>query len=404
MNVTSPPPSPIALENASSVEAYKRPRVLLISHAYVTGVNQGKLAAIADTQEAEVGLIAPTQWRAVGWRKRLKLETPYDNIRVYPVNIRFSGRVGAFFYQPWQAWQAIQDFKPDLLHVEQEVFSVAAMEFGMIARITGIPMVVFGWENLNRQLSWPRRWLRRYVLDTVPAIVAGNEDGAQLLRQWGYRNKIEVMPQIGVDAQLFAPPDPRPSRNNRAFRVGFMGRLTYQKGLDTLFAAVKLCRDRGCNLRLLMCGSGQDEAELKADAERQGIDNITDWLGSVPHAEVPLKMNEFDLLVLPSKTGKIWKEQFGHVLIEAMCLGIPTIGSSSGEIPHVIGRSDLVFPEGDASALATIVQRAIQDPDWYAEIERYGLERVHRLYTHERIAKRLLKLWQGVLANPIREQ
>lgn len=396
MKATSPYPSPVAPVDVRS-NASSKPRILFVSHAYVTGVNQGKLAAIANTDEAEVGLLAPKQWRAVGWKKHLQLETPYDIIRVYPIDIRFSGRVGAFFYHPWQVWQAIQDFKPDLLHVEQEVFSIAAMEFGLISRMTGVPIVVFGWENLDRQLPWPRRVLRRFVLDTVPAIVAGNKDGATLMRQWGYGGEIEVMPQIGVDAQLFIPPGSRPPRDNRAFRVGFMGRLTYQKGLDTLFAAVKLCRDRGCDLRLQMCGSGPDEAELKADAKRLGIDGIVDWLGSVPHAEVPAKMNEFDVLVLPSKTGKTWKEQFGHVLIEAMCLGIPAIGSSSGEIPHVIDRSDAIFPEGDASALADIVQRAIQDPDWYAEIERYGLERVHRLYTHERIAKRLLNLWQRVL-------
>ena len=42
-----------------------------------------------------------------------------------------------------------------------------------------------------------------------------------------------------------------------------------------------------------------------------------------------------------------WKEQFGHVIIEAMACKVPVIGSDSGEIPHVIGDAGLIFPEGN---------------------------------------------------------
>jgi len=48
-------------------------------------------------------------------------------------------------------------------------------------------------------------------------------------------------------------------------------------------------------------------------------------------------MNSLDVLVLPSRSRSFWKEQFGRVLIEAMACGVPVIGSSSGEIPNVIG-------------------------------------------------------------------
>ena len=80
-------------------------------------------------------------------------------------------------------------------------------------------------------------------------------------------------------------------------------------------------------------------------------------------------------------------------------MGIPVIGSNSGEIPHVIGRADLVFPEEDANALADILARAIEDTPWRQEAGCYGMNRVQQLYTHDRIAQRLIALWQTVLHN-----
>lgn len=87
------------------------------------------------------------------------------------------------------------------------------------------------------------------------------------------------------------------------------------------------------------------------------------------------------------------------MLIEAMSMGIPVIGSNSGEIANVIGRADLVFPEENASLLADLLARLINDPQWRQEAGRYGLTRVHQLYSHDRIAQRLIVLWHRVLHN-----
>ena len=369
-------------------------RVLFVSHAYVTGVNQGKLNALAATEKAKIGLLVPTGWKASGWQKDLKLETPYDSIQVYPVKIWFAGRVGAFIYAPWTIWRAIADFRPDIVHVEQEVFSLSGLELALITKLLNIPVAFFGWENIDRQLSLPRKWIRRIVLNTASSIVAGNGEGAKLVRQWGYQKTLEVMPQLGVDAALFAP---RKRERTDTFRIGYLGRMLYQKGIDTLFIAIKHLARWGYSIQLILCGSGTDEMALKAEAEQKGVSNLIDWRKGVPHDRVPEVLNEFDVLVLPSKTGTTWKEQFGHVLIEAMCMGIPVIGSTCGEIPHAIGRDDLIFPEGDALSLAKIAKKMIDKPDWYREVSIYGSDRVEQNYTHERIAERLITLWRKVL-------
>jgi hypothetical protein len=128
-------------------------RVLFISHAYVVGVNQGKLDAIAKTG-IEVGLLAPSNWKALEWNRLLKLEQPYSNIQIYSAPVAFSGRGGGHFYNPWQVWQVINDFQPDIIQVEEEVFSLCSFEMAILSRLTGKPLVVFGWENMQRQLPF----------------------------------------------------------------------------------------------------------------------------------------------------------------------------------------------------------------------------------------------------------
>lgn len=370
-------------------------RVLLISHAYVVGVNQGKLNAIANTGNVEIGLLAPSNWKALEWNRLIPLETPYSHIRIYSAPVLFSGRGGAHIYAPWTIWQVLHDFRPDIVQVEEEVFSLCAFELAIWSRFSGKPLAIFGWENIDRRLSSFRRWICRFVLNTASLVISGNQDGAEILRRWGYTGLLEVMPQMGVDPEFFAPRLQKVS--DRLLHIGFLGRLTHSKGIDLILDAAHKLRQQGFNFRILICGSGLIKAELKQISQKQGLTDWVIWQDPVRHEQAPEVISKFDVLVLPSRTTPEWKEQFGHVLIEAMAMGVPVVGSNSGEIPNVIGRSDLVFQEENTQELASILARLILEPRWYEEIRNYCINRVNQMYTHEQIATRLSILWQKVL-------
>jgi glycosyltransferase involved in cell wall biosynthesis len=372
-------------------------RVLFVSHTYVVGVNQGKLDAIAKTGKAEVGLLAPSNWKAPEWSRQLPLETPYENIKYYSAPVSYPGKGGAHTFAPGKILQVVKDFQPDVLHVELEVFSLCALEFAICSRLTGKPLVLFGWENQERRLPLPRLWVRKFVLDTAKLIVAGNQDGADLLHGWGYSGLIEVMPQLGVDTQLFSADMRSQQQTSDELQIGFLGRLAYQKGIDLIFAAARQLQERGLKFRIILCGSGNDEEALKKEAQKQQIAELVTWRGAVPHSKAAEELSKFDILVLPSRTTATWKEQFGHVLIEAMAMGVPVVGSSSGEIPNVIGRPDLVFTEDNAAELAVILEKMIREPQWREEAGSYGMDRVYQYYTHEKIAERLINLWQKLI-------
>lgn len=393
-------------------------RVLFVSHAYVVGVNQGKLNAIAATGQVKVGLLVPRNWKALEWNRVIQVEKPYPSIQLYEAPVLFNGRGGAHLYATWTLWRVLTDFQPDIVQVEEEVFSLVAFEFAIWSKLTGKPLIVFGWENLERSLPTVRRWTCRFVLNTARALIPGNEDGAKIIRHWGYPGLMEVMPQMGVDTHLFSSKVIEGKQNKltkelkkaggkglfedwdfsqNGCNIGFLGRLVPEKGLDTLFVAARQLQERGLKFKIILYGTGTAEASLRQAADSQHIASVIAWQGAIRHEQAPAEIGKLDVLVLPSRSTATWKEQFGHVLIEAMAMGVPVVGSSCGEIPNVIGRADLVFQEGDAAGLTAILERMISDRDWRHEVGQYGLSRVQQFYSHERIAQRLLNLWQTVI-------
>ena len=108
-------------------------------------------------------------------------------------------------------------------------------------------------------------------------------------------------------------------------------------------------------------------------------------------------MNALDALVLPSRTTPRWKEQFGRVIIEAQACETPVIGSSSGAIPDVVGPGGLIFPEGDAAALALAMTALHADPQKARELGKLGRRQAEEHYTWERVAQRMWEIYSEVL-------
>lgn len=381
----------------SALEKQKPLRVLFIGFAYIVGVYQSKLRAIQDTGCVEVAWMAPRSWKMHTWNRTIPLESRYPGFRVYPANIRFlNGINGGYLYPTTFLLNAIRDFRPDILHYEQEVFSLSAFQTAFWSKFLKIPLTVFCWENVHKKLPFYRLWTTRFVLHAADAIVAGNQGAATLLKTWDYQGNIFVMPQIGVDTDLFFP---QPQEKNRVFTIGYVGRLVQEKGVDLILDAARHLLATDAVFRIVICGSGSHEPALRAHAARLGLENHVTWLGMVPHEGIPDVLANVNVVILPSRTVPgIWKEQFGHVLVEAMAMRIPVIGSDSGAIPEVIGRNDLIFPENNSEELAKIIKRLITDDKWSTEISEFLENRAISEYSDQRIAEFLISMWRDVLA------
>ncbi len=307
-----------------------------------------------------------------------------------------AGRLSGFAFAPWPLGRALRRARPDLIQLDEEPSSLAALQTLWLSRRLGARLVFFTWENLLTRFPFPFNLARRLTLAGADAAIAGNAGAAGLLRQSGFQRNVAIIPQLGVDAERFAP---RPAASVRAelgldaFTVGYVGRLAPEKGLTTLLEALgRLAGD----WRWLLIGRGPLRTPLEEAAAARGLAGRLRWVDTVPHQQVAGYMNALDVLVLPSQPAPRWTEQFGHVLIEAMASGVPVIGSDAGAIPEVIGDAGLLFPAGDAAALAERLERLRAAPALRRELAERGRARVLERFTDAAIAGRTVAFWREV--------
>lgn len=366
-------------------------RVLLISHAYAAPINRQKLQALARRPGLEVSALAPRVWRE---SSRVFHTEPgsRDGYRMYAGDVCFSGRVTGHFFRNGLR-RALRGAKPDLIHLEGEPWSAAAAQAVAAAALRRPRLILFSWENLDLELSWYFRLVERASLARADLLIAGGEGSrARLLRRGVAPDRIAVLPQFGLDPELFRPP--APGERPDLFTVGFVGRLVPLKGVDLL---VRALGELGGAWRALLVGEGAMREELRALARSLGILDRIEFVDWVSHHEVPAFLRRMDALVLPSRTTPGWAEQFGHPLIEAMSCGAVPVGSDSGEIPRVIGKAGLIFPEEDHRALAAALGRLRADAGLRERLAQAGRRRVLDHFSWEVIAEKTQAIYERVL-------
>jgi glycosyltransferase involved in cell wall biosynthesis len=380
----------------------------MLSKALVVGAYQKKAEELAKIPGVELIVVVPPSWREPEVGEQVLERRFTDGYRLEVLPIRFNGRHHIHYFPT--IGRLVARLRPDVFHIDEESFNFAtylAMRAGVRY---GARCCFYNWATIDHYYPLPFSLFERYAFRHAAHAIAGAEDAAAIIRRHGYRGPLSVLPQFGVDPALFAPTDGRRKTDDEVWRresdsssvlrpssfvVGYLGRLVAQKGLLDLVETLPLLPP---HMRVRLIGDGALRPRIEARAAelcvRERVDLIP-WTN-----DVPAELHRLDALALPSRTTPTWKEQFGRVLIEAMSCGVPVVGSSSGEIPQVIGEGGLVYPEGDIAALAAALRRLADDPALQDELGRRGRARVLEHYTQAALARRYYDIYRSMLANP----
>lgn len=389
-------------------------RILVASHTYIVDLNREKLRELSRLESGiEVTVATPRIWQPGGVQNKTIETQPLQegSFRVVPVSNFSKNNQGLLTFGA-DLISLLRQFKPDIIQVEQGSKALAYAEFITLNKLLGLKAknVFFTWWNLPYNLKFPISLLESYNLSNTHGIVVGNKDGVDILQERGYKGPMVIMPQLGVDESLFKP-QTQPELANQLgiqesdFVVGFVGRFVEEKGLLTLVEALAGLLDKPW--KLLLLGRGPLQSILLEMATEKGIKERLILVESVPHDRVYQYINLMHTLVLPSQTtyqfktltAAGWKEQFGHVLIEAMACKIPVIGSDSGEIPNVIGNAGLVFPEGNVSELRKCLNQLMENSELTEKLAQLGYEKAMNQYTNKALAKQLLDFYKQISEN-----
>ncbi|HEX7191438.1 MAG TPA: glycosyltransferase [Thermoanaerobaculia bacterium] len=138
--------------------------------------------------------------------------------------------------------------------------------------------------------------------------------------------------------------------------VAYSGRLDWEKGPDLLLAAAPAILAQIPEAVFWIAGSGDLEAELRAQARALGIEDrlrFTGW-----RDDVAAVVGSADVAVIPSR-----REGFGRSVVEAMALRMPVVAVATGGITSLVEneKTALLVPAEDASAIARSAVRLLTD-------------------------------------------
>ena len=169
------------------------------------------------------------------------------------------------------------------------------------------------------------------------------------------KKKLEVV-EFGTMAA--AAPERTPREPDSQLRVTYLGSLEWSKGVHVLVKAFRQLHPDQAKLRI----AGDTNAYPSyAGSLRGGAEGFPiEFLGAVPHDDVPALLADTDVLVVPS----LWYENAPRVIAEAYAAGVPVVASRIGALAEKVseGENGLLFTPDNAAELAQTLQRLIDDP------------------------------------------
>jgi phosphatidylinositol alpha-mannosyltransferase len=210
--------------------------------------------------------------------------------------------------------------------------------------------------------------------------IFANTTATQAFIQQVYGRDSSVLPMV-VEVKRFALAKPLPQYGNDALTIMFLGRLVPRKGCLTLLEAANILGKRKSlpRFRVVICGKGPLDAELKRYVSEQSLSDIVEFTGFVPEADKPSYVASADIMCYPSSGG----ESFGIVLLEAMASGQTVVlaGDNPGYRSVLAPKPELLFPPTSAFELANKLTTYLRDPDARAAVTSWENDYVKQFDT-----------------------
>lgn len=333
---------------------------------------------------AEVTVIVP---RA----PRLSTEEQVEGMRVVRIRAmpnRFSLKASMV---PCEVLEAIK-VQPDIFHANDPASGIVGLLRlgwrGCVLTVHGVGFSKTEWPTPFRQGGI---LLQRFAIEGADVVVSTDSMTASMLKD--YKGDLRIIPP-GVDTSIFSqglhqrPDGFDPDKIN----ILHVGRLTKVKGTDLLIESLKLLsRETLDSISIKIIGTGP-LSPLVAKAAKSFPS--VQWLGGLPHRDIPPYLANADMLVLPSRS-----EGIPISMLEAMACMVPVVGTSVGGISTYFDERHFVrIADTTAEAVAAALESAVRERTSLARKAAEAKALIDSQFSWDKVTKQYMALYEEILS------
>lgn len=331
-----------------------------------------------------------------------------DDIRVYRcMAANLTGAIGAQLSvspsAPFRILEVCRKEEPDIVHANNRFFTTTLFAV-VLKRLLHKPLVttlhlgpmVFESSLLNMAVRSYEGTIGKSIVRLSDKVIAVSEAvKGQAVRLGAEPNDVSVVPN-GVDLHEFKPNEERGS--DGAKRIACVGRLIPNKGVQFLVEASPSVLSSHPDAEFIIVGDGPMRDRLVGMAERLGVKHAFRFMGTVPSVSDVLR--ECRIFVRPSLT-----EGMPLTVLEAMACGLPVVASRISGTPEVVldGETGILVEAGSVGQIAVAITKLLSDGNGATRMGGNGLRLVRERYSWDRAADLVLRVYEGILKKPNRD-
>lgn len=303
-----------------------------------------------------------------------------------------------------RAARIVRTLHPDLVHAPEYfstwLFTYYRVPFPLVLTVPGNIFYRLdrgkgtGFEWYYTQIL---KWAARRSARECAAVIATSREMREWWMRTGSRDGDTPVIPLGTDPTRFH------YRRGARLRLGlsegltvflYAGRLSPEKGVDTLLDAADLARDELAGPgRIVVVGSGQERARLEASAARLGLGGVIEFREWVDQEHLSEWYSAADALVMPSRA-----EPFGRAMTQAMMCGTPVIASNLGGARDLIipARNGYLFEADNPYDLAALIRELMRHPERLRSLRKATEAQAQATLTWDEVARAVESVYERV--------
>jgi glycosyltransferase involved in cell wall biosynthesis len=310
----------------------------------------------------------------------------------------------------FKAKKVITEFNPDLIHIHHPfVLSSVAI---MYSKQLGIPKILTIHTQYDQYAYYvaplPQKLTQEVIkkivsnlADKTDCIVTPSESMKALIKNYGMKNRIEVIPNA-IKLSTFREKNKLEClKISKRFNLKedekiilFVGRVATEKSIDKIIKALGIIKKHGISkTKLLIVGNGPARDELTHLVQALGVEEEVIFCGEVNYEEIRYYYKIADVFTMASAS-----ESFGIVTIEALASGLPVLAvKAPGAMDILTDGFDGLLTDDNIEHFAKALEKIIRDPKLRERLSK-GALKTSAKYSINMISERMLNLYREIIA------